>query len=547
MKLITSSVNYPWLIPTLIFSILVILGSLAHPLWGDEAETALFARNILKYGLPKGWDGVNIMGINNAVVLDKNLINHTSPWAQYYLTAASFAVFGQSSLSARLPFILISILSLPLIYCLVLEITGKKRVAFLTLLILSLMVPHILFAYQARYYALTTFTSLLLVFCTLKLLEPKLWPKIGFITAGTIYFYANYVSFVAFFIATIVAFFVYLILKKAPRQTLKKYLFHFLTLSAAIAALTLAWYLQLQPFEGRGQITFWDISNTVYGMFIFIKGGIYPYNNNGAFPILFLILLIIVFLLRMKRKAEVSSLLLIVLIPLFFLIVMAVFSLYFVVDTNFVHIRYTMVVLPYLAMVSAYLINDIFELKKSIAVVVLFLYLTSNLFTLQRPRSFLVEYFKEIKNPYQTPDKIVADYLKVHAKNGETAFVNLDRDHEPLIFHLGDMIRFVNRVSLVNTRIFPENRSKIPRYVYDFREGPDWVIFYSKRIDNQSFLTFDARPLPPEVNLTDDYEEIILPVFFADASRPEIELRSFTEIKPAYNDQVFIYKKIKND
>src|SRR3989344_4117838 len=89
--------RHPWVIPTIVFTVLIIGAAEMHELWGDEAETALFGRNILKYGMPKGWDGTNIMGINNAVVLDRNLINHTSPWAQYYMVAASFAVFGESS------------------------------------------------------------------------------------------------------------------------------------------------------------------------------------------------------------------------------------------------------------------------------------------------------------------------------------------------------------------------------------------------------------------------------------------------------------------
>ena len=39
--------KYYWVLPILAFSILVFLGSLMHPLWTDEAETALFAKNIL--------------------------------------------------------------------------------------------------------------------------------------------------------------------------------------------------------------------------------------------------------------------------------------------------------------------------------------------------------------------------------------------------------------------------------------------------------------------------------------------------------------------
>ena len=81
-----------------------------------------------------------------------------------------------------------------------------------------------------------------------------------------------------------------------------------------------------------------------------------------------------------------------------------------------------------------------------------------------RSRSFPVEYFTEILYPYDTPDKVVADYTR-YAKVGDTAFVSLDRDHEPLIFHLKDTIRFVNRVSLINTRIFPKPRNHTEVYL----------------------------------------------------------------------------------
>jgi hypothetical protein len=156
---------------------------------------------------------------------------------------------------------------------------------------------------------------------------------------------------------------------------------------------------------------------------------------------------------------------------------------------------------------------------------------------------FLLLLLGEIISPYATPDKAVSDYLSKNANEGDTAYVSHDRDHEPLIFHLGKKIKFVNRVSLINSRIFPENRGLIPRYIYDFRDKPNWIILYSKRGFDDTFLTFDYSKLSPEWNLTRDYEEVALPVFFSDMSRPEMDLRSFSEIKPEYNDQVFIYKK----
>jgi hypothetical protein len=102
----------------------------------------------------------------------------------------------------------------------------------------------------------------------------------------------------------------------------------------------------------------------------------------------------------------------------------------------------------------------------------------------------------------------------------------------------------VNRVSLVNTRIFPQNRGIIPRYVYDYRESPDWVIMYSMRGEDGTFFTSDYRGLWPEVDLMNNYTEHVIPVFFSDLSRPEMEMRSFTGVtRPAPIDYVYIYQK----
>ena len=141
-------INKIWIVPTIIFAILVIAGARAHPLWSDEAETPLFGRSILRFGVPYGWDGVNL--ISYGITLNGDLVNFNQPWLQYYLAAISLLVLPQSSFAVRLPFILISVSTIPLLYLLTLRLTKDKTAAFLTILLTSLSVPLILFAYQAR-------------------------------------------------------------------------------------------------------------------------------------------------------------------------------------------------------------------------------------------------------------------------------------------------------------------------------------------------------------------------------------------------------------
>ena len=55
---------------------------------------------------------------------------------------------------------------------------------------------------------------------------------------------------------------------------------------------------------------------------------------------------------------------------------------------------------------------------------------------------------------------------------------------------------------------------------------------------------FDARDLPREIDLN-HYEKTVLPVYFSDMTRPEMDLRSFKEIVPQEGEMVYIFRKLK--
>ncbi len=536
--------SHPWILPCIIAAVLVVGAAHMHELWGDEAETALFARNILKYGVPRGWDGDNIMGINNGVVLDKNLLNHTSPWAQYYMVAASFKLFGQSSFTARLPSIILYIISIPLMYYFVVFVTGKKRVGTLTALIAALSAQGILYGYQARYYELTSVAGLLFAWASVSLVDGAVMPSVVFVLSGILFYYANYVSWSAFYAATLVAVGGYVRMRKGG-IAFKRFISRFFLLTIPIVLAALPWYILMQPFGDRGVITIYSISETLLWFRYLSLSAWGSFNTSGVFPVGLLAVLLVV-IVRLRGKWErIRPLVVFGGIPGVFLIIMALYATLAYVDTIFSSPRYTTAAIPFFFIVVALLVDEILSWRRWVGVGLLVIYLATNLLTFGPPRSLLASLFYEIVHPYQTPEILVADFLKAHAAKGQTAFVNFDREHEPLIFLLGDhTLHFVNRVDLVNTHIFPKNRAIIPRYIYDFRDEPDWVILYSKRTPDGTLFTVDYKPLWPEVDLTHDYIEHVIPVFFADMSRPEIELRLFYPVaNPAPTDYVYIYQK----
>ena len=131
-------------------------------LWQDEAETAVLARNTLAFGYPRASDGTNIVEAGPFRYGPGQAWTY-SPWLSYYLLASVFAVFGESTWVARLPFALLGFLSIYLTWRLARRLTDDVRIHRLSVALLTCSVPFLLHMRQCRYYSLTT--ALLLGMC----------------------------------------------------------------------------------------------------------------------------------------------------------------------------------------------------------------------------------------------------------------------------------------------------------------------------------------------------------------------------------------------
>lgn len=132
-------------------------------LWGDEAETALLAVNITKYGVPRVDDGKNVITLYDGRDANEDGVWVWSPWLDEYLTAASFALFGRSTVSARLPFVLAGLAALALLALLARRIYGRHDVALAAIFLCVTCVPFLLHTRQCRYYAVLMLAQLWLV------------------------------------------------------------------------------------------------------------------------------------------------------------------------------------------------------------------------------------------------------------------------------------------------------------------------------------------------------------------------------------------------
>jgi hypothetical protein len=172
------------LVAVLALGALLLLPSLGSVrLWQDEAETALLGRNTLRFGVPTVWDGRNLVAQYYSLDFDHRLLFQKG-WLPPYAVAASFAVAGETTLAARLPFALLGLASLWLCHRLALRLTRDRATAALASVLLALSLPFLLYARQCRWYALAMALTLLLFEAEDRLDERGGWLRAGLVVTA---------------------------------------------------------------------------------------------------------------------------------------------------------------------------------------------------------------------------------------------------------------------------------------------------------------------------------------------------------------------------
>jgi len=146
--------HWPLAIIAVIGAVLIFTNLGSDYLWEDEGDTAALASNILKFGVPKAWDGGAFLDSDHGARLNRDLVMVTHTWVQYYLTAASFLIFGENTFAARLPFAIAGWMSILFVYLFVWRLFGNRLTAFSAAALLVLSVQFLLYAKQCRYCAL---------------------------------------------------------------------------------------------------------------------------------------------------------------------------------------------------------------------------------------------------------------------------------------------------------------------------------------------------------------------------------------------------------
>jgi hypothetical protein len=266
----------PLIILFAIASLLLIPSLEKYPFWQDEAETALLAKSILKNGLPYVWDGKNIITQFNGNESTPDGLWTLTPWLPFYITAASFKIFGESNFSGRLPFVIIALLSIIPCYILALRLTKSDKAAFLSSLFLIVNMQFILYSRQCKYYSISFLLSSVIVLLYQEM--GNSWKKtFWFIISAVLLFYTNYVALFNIFCGL----WIYAVFISKDAHTIKRFLlssaiiagaaFPFFLLASASAAASEAVSLPtLKAYADKLVRHMWYFNNMALPLIIFI-------------------------------------------------------------------------------------------------------------------------------------------------------------------------------------------------------------------------------------------------------------------------------------
>jgi len=179
-----------WVI-TALAALLLLVNLGGRALWEDEAETALLGRSILAHGKPVASNGINVISQEAGREFGSDYVWRWSPWVQFYLGAAGLKMFGDSALGARLPFALLAIPVIPLVYLIGRRAFGSILVARLAALALATSPWFLLQSRQARWEAPAYLLTCIVLLAVFEMERSIAWPVV-IAAAGAALFYTNY-------------------------------------------------------------------------------------------------------------------------------------------------------------------------------------------------------------------------------------------------------------------------------------------------------------------------------------------------------------------
>jgi len=395
-------------------------------LWIDEAETALLGRSVLVYGVPKAYDGKNLVSQEVGREYRADYVWRWTPWLEKYLTAGSFAVLGESTFTARLPFALVGLLSVVSMYPLAVALFRDRSVGVLAMAFLALSVPFLLHVRQCRYYSLAILASIWIVYFFVGLARGRRGAAAGLTIAMTVLFHSNILASLGMAIALLPC----IVVLGFDRAALRRGT----VVAASLLLLNVpwAWYFDVLGKAEEKLYSFWDNFRSYLEL-------TNRYTFPAAAPVVFLVL---AWLLRQRRPlldAQTWR-------PFLALLVMLAVYVVTISTAPWSFYRYTINLLPLSAVLLAFMCRGVLRWNGIAGTLFTACLLLTAIFhqisawpvrflkynVQSEGRSFpiydtvfpLGNYLYEVMYPYEGPMERLVGYLSQNARPSDRIFIS---------------------------------------------------------------------------------------------------------------------------
>lgn len=540
--------------------------SSAH-LWDDEAEVAIFGKNLLNFGKLTGWDGRNLFAFSNGTTLDANM-HSTQPPLMFFVAAASFKLFGVSTWSARLPFALIGVLSLLVFWQIIkTELDAAagptpaasrifSRAQLYCFASLCLSTSFLLFIRNSRYYSLAIFFSLVTYYFYHRALKnPGLRYAIAVGLCATALFYAHFLLAAVLLGALAVQHLIF------ERPILRQQLLSTWLPAAGIFALLVVPYAITHRIWDRPDIlpavTPWYIRKPL--LVLWFERDICLVNG--------LSLSIVVAILVCRFYVDRNDALLktcmrwccFTVLQLFFL---GLLSPQETAGADSIDTRYLAAVLPFGVATMGMFFAYLEKFSRVLACTLLALVVCTNALAIGRDpyhfrwilsayhfRWILPAYLKEIHGPYPTGERAATDYLRAHARQDSQVLVLPSYNNLPVMFYAGDVIKTCCYFD-DNSHLWQHGADKLPIHGSSTRDFPDWIVVFG--VVPQDVLQYYSRRHVAAGGATEQFNYKLaaqLDVYAHNSQRPELERHHFGPVTDFNRGRsgVVIYTRERNE
>ena len=506
-------------------SCFVFYGLCNNAFWDDEANTALFGRNLLHTGKLTAFDGTNVIGFRQGAELDSQLINVYMPPVQYYLAAVGLKLFGATTFGGRFPFVLAGLASIAILAWFARWHFEHRIPLWLPPLLVAFNPAFLMFIRQCRYYSIVALMTVTILAAWSHHKAKARACIIASVVAGLaacILMFTNYLDAVA--LALILP--VFFVLGRYRTRA------NLVMLGTVYLALVLAGTYVLST--ANPLVVNVSYKNTITGVqriMLLLWWHISGLPRFEFFPVVTPVLLLVSLLLRRDGMtlALVRESFVLCGVMLVYSIAIVAFSPQTVTSqTRLADMRYVVALMPIGAMASAAALTAAWFMSKMsgpvLAVVTGSMMLGTNLFTSgcanwQPIRSTLYEYLTENAHDYTTGNEAIIDFLR---KLPQSRVIRVIPDYMayPAMFYvpnqhyccqLGDSYQSKAKLG-----------TPLPDYVYFSRVLPDYILVGADIEPQQLLIQCVMAFGPGKYRLLQP-----LGTEYRDNSRPEIPWHTF--------------------